>query len=58
MWVTFGLQAALLGVVALAMAASLWLPLRVLVAQRRRRLVAVARPGNVVELAAWRARRR
>ncbi|MFO1057703.1 MAG: hypothetical protein U1E53_12140 [Dongiaceae bacterium] len=58
MWVTIGLQGALLAVVAAALAASLWLPARVLAAERRRRPAPVRRADNVVELAAWRARRR
>ena len=63
MWVTIGLQGVLLAVVAAALAASLWLPARVLAArmlaaERRRRPAPVRRADNVVELAAWRARRR
>ena len=57
MWVTIGLQGVLLAVVAAALAASLWLPARVLAAERRRP-APVRRADNVIELAAWRARRR
>jgi hypothetical protein len=57
MWVMIGLQGALLAVAAAALAASVWLPLRVLAGERRRP-AAVPRAANVIELAAWRARRR